>query len=296
MSIKFKKSTGGELRFAGKADSTGAIPIAAGTKQQKWTDTIKILSPGLMIGYRERPGEKYPTTAQRELLLNAASSAREIMRTAVRELDRVVFFRRPEGQAFTNIMNYHFGLARGRSPGLPATNVVDKPFSLGDLGKTDRRWALNKIREGMLSISFHLNTGMYLIDIDNSRRALKSGMVGTSDAYEEGYATWAGWGGLDKGVLSAWRNGEIHVAIEMMHRDGYSAEHFARVIIHEAAHKYLGVTDKLYCWQGGYDALPFSDCIDNADSYAWAALSLNTGFLLRGIDSHDNKAYPGNIA
>ncbi|KPF49546.1 hypothetical protein IP87_18165 [beta proteobacterium AAP121] len=296
MSIKFKKSTGGELKFAGKADSTGTVHFPAGTKQQKWTDTIKILSPGLMIGYRERPGEKYPTTAQRELLLNAASSAREIMRTAVREMDRVVFFRRPEGQAFTNIMNYHFGLATGRSPGLPATNVVDKSFSLGDLGKTDRRWALNKIRQGMLSISFHLNTGMYLIDIDNSRRTLKSGVAGTPGANEEGYATWADFGGFDKGALSAWRNGEIHVAFEMMHSGGYSAEHVARVIIHEAAHKYLGVTDKLYCWQGGYDALPFTDCIDNADSYAWAALSLNMGFLLRGIDSHDNKAYPGNIA
>ena len=298
MSITFKKSTSpSELRFAGKTHApSGTVPIAAGTAQRKWTDTVKVLSPGLAIAYRERPNVIYPTDAQRELLLNAASAAREIMRTAVRELDRVVFFRRSEGQVFTNIMNYHFGLAANRANGTLVGNVVDKSISARDLGKKDRRWALNKVREGLLSISFHLNTGMYLIDIDNTLRTLKSGMVGTSNAGEEGYCTWADWGGFDKGMLSAWRNGEIHLGFEMMHSQGYSAQHVARVIIHEAAHKYLGVTDKKYCWQAGYDALNFLDAADNADSYAWAALSLNIGFLLRGVDSHDNKAFAGTIA
>jgi hypothetical protein len=254
----------------------------------------------------------------RERLLGAAEAARTIMRKAVREMDRVVFFRRSEGQDFTNIMNFHFGLAAGRPPGLPTSNVVDKPFSDRDIAATDRRWALNKIRERMLSISFHLNTGMYLIDCDNDFRDVKSGGIGDSQidrtqtwagtggrtmmSMEEGYCTWARCAqpgeltGLEKGLLSAWKNGEIHVAFNAMHECGYSYEAIARVIIHEVAHKYLGVSDRLYAHQGGYDALNFPACIDNADSFAWAALSLHAGHLIKGIDSHDDVACPLPIA
>ena len=285
-------------KFIKNVDGSNALPD--GTVQKKWTDTKELLSPGLMIGYKHRPG--YPSAGQKELLLAAASATRTIMLKAVREMDRVVFFRRPEGQAFTNIMNYHFGLAAaGRAAGLPNTNVVDKPFGMRDIGATDRRWALNKVREGMLSISFHLNTGMYLIDCDNAQRTLQSGFVtgaaGTLvGAGTEGYCTWAGYGGFDTGLLSAWRNGEIHVAFKTMHDAGYSAKHFARVIIHEAAHKYLGVGDENYAHQeAGYTAMGFQTCLNNADSFAWAALSLEAGFLLRGVNSQDNKGYPGNI-
>jgi hypothetical protein len=298
MALTFTKGAStAPSKFIQKADGTQVLP--AGTVQQKWTDTKSILSPGLMIAYKNRPG--YPSQPQKELLLAAASATRTIMLKAVRELDRVVFLRRPEGQVFTNIMNYHFGLAAGRAAGLPSSNVVDKPFGMKDIGATDRRWALNKIREGMLSLSFHLNTGMYLIDCDNEHRTIKSGafkgVAGTLvPEGEEGYCTWSSWSGLDSGLLSAWRNGEIHVAFKNMHESGYSAKHYARVIIHEAAHKYLGVTDVKYAHQQAeYTALGFSDCLNNADSYAWAALSLEAGFLLRGVDSHDNKGYPGNI-
>ena len=293
-----KGASTAESKFIKKADGTQVLPD--GTLQEKWTDTKELLSPGLMISYKRRPG--YPSTAQKELLLSAASASRRIMLKAVREMDRVVFFRRPEGQAFTNIMNYHFGLAAGRSPGMPSTNVVDKPFGLRDLGATDRRWALNKIREGMLSISFHINTGVYLIDCDNAARTVKSGAfkgaAGTmSGPGEEGYCTWASWAGFDKGLLSSWRNGEIHVAFKNMHDGGYSADLYARVVIHEGAHKYLGVADQKYAHQvADYTALSFMDCINNADSYAWAALSLDAGHLIYGENSHDSTARPAAIA
>ncbi len=285
--------------------------VLPGTTHENWTDRKEILNPGLMIGYRSRvqattnpqgqpwnKPELYPPRDVRERIVGAASAARTIMRKTVREIDEVVLFRRKEGQAFTNIMNYHFGLAANRPPGLPDSNVVDKSFEFRDLGKTDRRWALNKIREGMLSISFHLNTGMYLIDCDNAFRNSKSGVSGqTSGANEEGYCTWASTAGLDKGVLSGWKNGEIHVAFQMMHDQGYSYTHFARVIIHEAAHKYLGVDDKKYCHQlPDYAQLPFSACIDNADSYAWAALSLHAGHLIDGTHSKDTTVHVGNVA
>ena len=283
--------------------------VLPGTTHENWTNRKELISPGLMIGYRSReidtPGPngtikklevKYPSENARSKLLGAAAAARTIMRKTVWEIDQVVMFRRKEGQAFTNIMNYHFGLAAGRPGGLPSSNVVDKSFAMKDLGSTDRRWALNKIRQGMLSISFHLNTGMYLIDIDNQFRDRKSGIVGnTSNANEEGYCTWASMGGLHKGVLSGWKNGEIHVGFTALEAYAYNA--YARVIIHEAAHKYLGVTDKKYAHEvADYAALSFSDCIDNADSYAWAALSLEAGHLIIGRDSSDTTAHAGNIA
>ena len=299
MAITFKKVHGNaDSKFIKKADGTQVLPD--GTKQEKWTDTIKVLSPGLAISYRARPG--YPTDGQLEAVLAAASSARTIMRKAVREMDRVVFFRRPEGKDFSNIMNCHFGLADDRNNGTLVSNIVDKSLSARDIGKKDRRWALNKVREGMLSISFHLNTGMYLIDCDNAARTVKSGAfkgaAGTvSKMTEEGYCTWASWAGLDSGLLSAWRNGEIHVGFKLLHDGGYSPEHYARVIIHEAAHKYLGVTDVKYAHEKtDYRRLAFHRCIDNADSFAWAALSLHAGHLIHGRHSKDSKARTDAIA
>lgn len=65
--------------------------------------------------------------------------------------------------------------------------------------------------------------------------------------------------------------------------------HCARIIIHEAAHKYLGVRDVKYAWDTPDCAgLPFKQCIDNADSHAWAAFSLAWGGLVLGEDGHDS--------
>lgn len=293
MAITFKKIHGSsDSKFIKKADGTQVLPD--GTKQEKWTDTIKVLGPGLAISYHARPG--YPSDAEVSAVVAAASAARTIMRKALLEMDRVVFFRRPDGADFTNIMNYHFGLATSRNNGTLVGNIVDKPLSLRDVGKKDRRWALNRIREGMLSLSFHLNTGMYLIDCDNAQRTVKSGAfkgaAGTmAGPGEEGYCTWASWAGLDSGLLSSWNNGEIHVGFKLLHDGGYSPEQYARVIIHEAAHKYLGVTDVKYAHQTvDYRNLSFNSCINNADSFAWAALSLHAGNLINGDHSKDATA------
>ena len=133
-----------------------------------YTNKVKVLSPLLAIAYSDNNGARlnYPTKAQTDLLLNGAAAARRIMRTAVNELDRVVYLRRPEGEPFTSIMNFHFGLAASRANPMLKSNVVDKPLSLKAIAEKDRRWVLNKIRMGMLSVSFHLNTGVYLIDVD----------------------------------------------------------------------------------------------------------------------------------
>jgi hypothetical protein len=298
MDVTFTKIHGNaDSRFIKPAPGIPGLP--EGTKQQKWTDTIKVLGPGLSISYRARPD--YPTQGQVSAVIAGVEAARTILREAVAQMDQVVFFRRPEGKHFSNIMNYHFGLAADRRNGNLIDNVVDKPFGFSDIGKKDRRWALNLIREGMLSLSFHLNTGVYLIDCDNDNRTIQSGfrkgaagqVVSPST---RGYVSLGGCAGMDKSMLSAWRNGEIHVAFKLLADGRYSPEHYARVIIHEAAHKYLGVIDVKYAWATtDYANLPFIRCIDNADCYAWAALSLAAGELVHGKHGRDDTRMPAPI-
>lgn len=294
----------------------------------KHTNRVKVLSPCLTISWSDLDGTRtnYPTQGQKTLLLNAAASAREIMRTAVRDMDRVVFFRRPEGQPFTSIMNYHFGLSAARAATL-AGNKVDKKFEFKDVGTNDRRSILNKIRMGMLSISFHLNTGVYIIDNDNDERTIKAGagggvkgqtsavhkdVAGNVQGFEEGYISHKGSttfqnrfvqadgtqvfetkGRPHAGVFSAYKNGEIHLSFKYLHSEGYTAEDAARVLIHEAAHKYWAVADHAYAHQqAAYRSLTHEEALDNADSYAWAALSLNAGGLIWGHYSQGNPVQP----
>jgi hypothetical protein len=218
-----------------------------------------------------------------------------------------VFFRRPEGEPFTSIVNYHFGLDAARG-GTLDNNVIDAPMSLTSLRNNDRRTVLNKIRMGMLSVSFHLNTGVYLIDIDADNRTIHGGnqtnLVDPDNALTHGYIappkeksvnlfgqkfTILEKGtGMQQGLFSGIRNGEIHINFEKMHTGGYTHQASARVIIHEACHKYWGVHDHLYGWQGGYDNLSIDNLLDNADSYAWAALSIEAGYLIKGNSSRDD--------
>lgn len=230
-----------------------------------------------------------------------AQKAREIMRTAVYQMDRVVIFRRPEEINFTEIVNFHFGLSAGRPPGNKplADNKVNKPFSLSDIRKRDRRWVLDEVRKGMLSISFHINTGVCLYDVDSAHRNIGGGFEhGPADrpiaANTEGYV----YGGKqvsethqgvtkqlvqpNTGLLSGFKNGEIHIAFWDM--QNYTPAKYARVIIHEAAHKYWAVKDHAYAHQTAeYENLTYEQAIDNADSYAWGAVSLSQGVLNRGV-------------
>jgi hypothetical protein len=52
------------------------------------------------------------------------------------------------------------------------------------------------------------------------------------------------------------------------------------LIIHEVAHRYVGIDDKIYAWEDGkkssrdYRTLSPSQAMDNADSYAWFCVEL----------------------
>lgn len=261
----------------------------------KHTDTWSLLSPGVAIAYAKARGANYPSQTVRTRIINSVARARSIMRAAVSKLDKVVFFRRAEGEPFTSIVNYHFGLDGSNDAELD-TNVVDAPLAWNRVRHKDRRTILNKIRMGMLSISFHINTGVYLIDIDAANRTIMGGRVETDqdeldqNVVTHGYVSHPhGKTSLRKGLFSGFYNGEIHINFTKMYDGSYSAENCARVIIHEASHKYWAVNDHSYAWQGGYpENYRIADLLDNADSYAWAALSIKAGHLIKGASSRDD--------
>jgi hypothetical protein len=258
---------------------TTAIPLPRlGGGTERYTDTNEFLSPGVLVAYKARPG--YPSVAMKNAVNAAAVRARNIVRKANDELAKVLILRRNESALFTSVMERYFNLSStgGLGGGYLTDNVINKPFTPGAILKHDRRWFLEKIRQRMLSLSFHLNTGIYLIDMDNTQRTVDGGATvaaGTANpATTEAYVFRYGAGGMH---LCGFRNGEIHVEFPMM--PNYSANSGARVIIHEAGHKFLNAPDTYYAHNPAYPP-SMEDCLkNNPDSFAWAAVSLATGTL-----------------
>jgi hypothetical protein len=245
----------------------------------RYTDTNAFLSPGVLIAYHARPAPAiYPPLAEKAAINAAAIQARNIVRIANDEMAKVVILRRPESALFTSIMERHFNLSStgGLGGGLLTDNTINKPFRLGDVFKHDRRWVLEQIRQGILSLSFHLNTGIYLIDMDIANRTADGGTAiaaGTIDP-DEAYTYRYGAGGIH---LCGFRNGEIHLDFTKM--PIYSLNAGASLIIHEAGHKFLNVGDTFYAYDVNYPPA-LNLCLDaNADSFAWTAVSLATGAL-----------------
>jgi hypothetical protein len=250
-----------------------------GGGNQRYTDTNEFLSPGVQIAYHARPtGTVYPLLAVKTAINRAAIQARNIVRIANDEMAKVVIQRRNESAVFTTAMERHFNLSStgGTAGGLLTDNIVNKPFKVGEVFKHDRRWVLEKIRQKMLSLSFHLNTGIYLIDIDITKRTADGGATiaaGTIDD-DEGY-TWRY--ALNGFPLCGFRNGEIHIDFDRM--PNFSLNAGASLIIHEAGHKFLNDPDTYYAYDANYPP-SLDDCLKaNPDSLAWTAVSLATGTL-----------------
>jgi len=61
---------------------------------------------------------------------------------------------------------------------------------------------------------------------------------------------------------------------------GLNAQEQAALIIHEAAHRHVGIDDKIYAWENptnssrDYSKLTAKQAMDNADSYAWFCVEL----------------------
>ncbi len=290
------------MPFKKPSVALGAHRLFYGT--QRYTDTMEFLSPGVLIAYKKRvappaahgappppPPPAYPPANVKTAVQNAAVQARNIVRIANDKLASVIFMRKPEAALMTATLERHFNLSStGGLGGYLTDNQVDKPFSLSALTQKDRRWYINKVREGILSLSFHLNTGVYLIDMDNSNRTVDMGnpvAAGTANP-----ATTRGYVIQHESILPcSFSNGEIHIKFEIY--PGYTLNSGARIIIHEAAHKYLNVDDVYYAHRAEYPPT-LEECLDNADSYAWTAVSLATGQLrMPNPASNDGHQCPG---
>lgn len=246
--------------------------------QPKHLNTREILSSGLVIKYHaDRP----PTLATKNLLVKSASIAGSIMRSTVWAIDKVVLFYRDEPTWMTTTLDKHFCL--NREPTLLSTRLAN-----GNLVNAKaRRKYLGEVRKIMLSTSFHLSTGTYLLDVDAQNRMT----VGDFHIDNMG----AGWGeaaaagnqvvsrnieGYVQGrtglmdTLGGSSSGGIHVGFSLFSQFGYSAERMARIIIHEATHKFSKTGDVKYAHDPAYDVQTPELMKTNADSYAYAAISM----------------------
>jgi hypothetical protein len=254
------------------------VPRLNGNGPDRYTDTNEFLSPGVLIAYKARAkGVVYPPLNVKTAVNRAAIQARNIVRIANDKLARVAIEKRDESPVFTAIMKRHFNLQdNGDLANAYLTdNTVNKPIKPGAIFKHDRRWAIDQIRQKMLSLSFHLGTGVYLIEMDNSNRTVDGGdavAAGTAnDDSTRGYTF--RWG--EKHPVCGFRNGEIHTKFELF--PTYSLNSGARIIIHEAGHKFLDIKDTYYAHDVRYPP-SLQKCLDkNPDSFAWAAVSLATG-------------------
>ena len=268
-----------------------------GTGNERHTDTMEFLSVGVLIAYKARPAGDYPTAAMKHAVNAAAIQARNIVRIANDELAKVCLLRFPESQVLKDTIQKHYGLSTNpldTAGHFLQNNVVDKPFELMAVFDHDRRWVLNRIRGMMLTLSAHLNTGVYLIDQDTATRNVFDGQHQVV-----GHAPYSGWVGYvhpraGRDAVCGFRNGEIHVDFTSML--GFSLNTNACIIIHEAAHKYLGILGDVYGNDPTYPpGLQLADgSLENADSLAWTAISLATGAVrMQQHDGPDFENCPG---
>lgn len=249
-----------------------------------YTDRMEILSTSLVIGYKD--GYR-PASNNRAALVAGAKRAQEIIRKANDQFAGISFLRKKESQLMQDTLQTHFKLIPGDDgDGELKSNVVNKKFQLKSVLQRDRRSVIDQIRRAMLSISFHLNTGIYLIDIDADHRDLEGGEVVDPTAADHstlGYVT-GKKGNIDpltwrpqafswhSGLTCGFRHGEIHVPLSRAHE--FTDISLAQLIIHEATHKYLNTDDEAYANEVDYASLNLRESLNNADSFAWTAVSL----------------------
>lgn len=250
----------------------------------KHLDKREVINPRLLIKYHSR---RPPDQRTKDRIAEAAGVACNVMRKVVWEVDKSVIFRRSETDLMTQVLDHHFCFKN--LAGLQSTK--DAKGNL--VNESARRKRLGEIRRSMLSISFHLNTGMYLLDCDAGFRTIVGdNEIDTMDPLWAEHEDVADPGNLGATISQPKLNpggkrvlgrnieayaqtdtsGPVHVSFELAKT--YSPLQFARLIIHEASHSYRGTTDVKYAWAADYYTQRPDDMINNADSYAYAAVSL----------------------
>ena len=246
-------------------------------KQEAHLDTREVIGAGLVIKYHS---DRKPNVSTKNRLSKSASISCSVMRSAVWQIDKIVLFGRDEPDWMTPILDKHFCLHKDNT----LTSVLDgKKLK----NAKQRRKFLAEVRKPMLSTSFHLNTGMYLLDVDAKHR------MTVGDFHIDNMGD--GWSELDsenKKVVSrniegyvqgreGWKekagassSGSIHVGFSLFDEFAYTPEQMARIIIHEATHKFCKTADVKYCWDANYDQQSPQQMKNNADSLAYAAMSI----------------------
>lgn len=244
----------------------------------KHLDTREIIAPNLVLKYHSaRP----PDDATRRFLRKSVGMAGRVMRSTVWEVDKIVLFHRDESQVMSAILDKHFCL--NRDAGYASTRVNNKLVN-----SKNRRRFLGKVRKVMLSVSFHLSTGVYLLDVDAGHRTIVGDF--DIDALDAGWKQAAPVGSAKTHVVSTniegyvqkrdgvlktlggSSSGPIHVAFDLA--KSYSPEEMARIIIHEATHTFCYTLDVKYCHDANYDFQTPDQMLTNADSFAYAAMSI----------------------
>jgi hypothetical protein len=274
----------------------------------KHLDKRELIGPGLLIKYHSK---RPPDSNTKRRLSEAAGVACSVMRKTVWEIDKVCLFYRDERDLMSQVLDAHFGFKNltGLGSARDAKNKL--------VNATARRKWLSMIRRNMLSISFHLNTGMYLLDTDAGHRTI----VGDNEVDNMAEA-WSKDKVYDaqgnemvdpadpqflllqpktnpqgKRVLSSMieayaqtgSSGPVHVSFELAKT--YSPLQFARLIVHEASHTFCGTTDVYYAHaKAEYYAEKPQKMTTNADSYAYAAVSIASK-TLHDYDSLQGAAY-----
>jgi hypothetical protein len=191
-----------------------------------FTDRMEALSGSVMIGYKNRP-----TPGQMAATVGACNLAARIMRKANDEFAAIMFLRRKESPLMQQVLDKHFGLIAGDDAGgYLKDNIVDKKVSVKAVFQKDRRWVMEQIRKNMLSLSFHLNTGIYLIDSDSDNRDIRVGQAinpAAANPNEEAYvghvkahfdANWRADAWMRVSDLTCgFRKGEMHVSFQTQH-------------------------------------------------------------------------------
>jgi hypothetical protein len=74
-----------------------------------------------------------------------------------------------------------------------------------------------------------------------------------------------------------------------------SVDFIARVIVHEAAHKFAGAGDVSYMHEGSFRSMNADQAILNADSYAYAALSVLRGEVMKDTQFYRSEPIASTI-
>ena len=108
-----------------------------------------------------------------------------------------------------------------------------------------------------MQIGAGLNGRFEIVD-NNNERALRGEPAGTDPRSIGGYV------GVNPGS-------QIHLNFAALQQK--PVEEVARLLVHEASHKFINTDDKAYCGSVNYALMGPADARVNADSFAWFALA-----------------------